>query len=890
VKEKDKELRELRKKCEELMEEVKALDRGILQLLGVIEVAEKKAETSVQDCEKLWQCVEELQKEVDDLDVLMRRSEKENVVNLITQAKWREKLHEVTERRSEFEDSLAVLEYLEDFSAPATSVRVKIDKLRDRSRVQRSRLSQYDALVRLYGDSLEDIVLAKLVKNTVSWRKAVTDTNVGHSIVQNTKLQLVKMMKLTPEETWDLQIKANLTDEQLDKVRKVLGQKREGLDGILCCSKTSGQVRRQEQKDLFEQLHRKKTSSGGTYFSVRQSMRLLIDLYGGGREAYGEEKMYRWKLSIDGRKISGQDQVMMGITPLDFGLAVQSCYNTFPIAIVCGKEDYTFLKSEWKELFAEVEGIQELGYVVEPVYVPTTAPAAPSCATATAPVVSSVLQCTTATATSTAPVASSCTTATATETVPVASSVLECTPATATGTETVTVTSSVLECTPTTATEPVTATPPQYLLELFSHVEPKPSGGLNFLCQFPFCERAVHDQCACNRKLCTVHLMIPCVHRTSTPLPSVTPPPPVLPTSPQLCSPSPPSPCPRTPPLTLSFPPRTTDTMVDCPLKQTTNKKRVLERRHKISFVLTTDLSSCWVIFNFAGSHSRGNCIYCDVDRAADRGVLTKKWATWSRVPALTTCFGVPATSYVFCTLHALLRVIEFLMQWVFEKVADGKKLNDLYRIMTTDLGVGFKLYTDKKDNVRVQSYNGGQCAKILANVEKIVGLVADDQGRIVHIWIEFRRIFEDIQSGIFHDNKGQEVTKDVWNARLLEWGKQYVFVHGASKVRIYVHIIIHHAGDVVEVYGALEKLSQQGFEAANALQAVFSHHHSDHHWGKPAKASSDLNACDQVIGRTWMLTNHEQLEPAKKRNKGVAALGKDLKQPIGCGWFLQHK
>jgi hypothetical protein len=56
---------------------------------------------------------------------------------------------------------------------------------------------------------------------------------------------------------------------------------------------------------------------------------------------------------------------MFGITPLDFGLSIQSCYATFPVAIVCGQEAYQFLKSEWASLFAEIREMKETGYLEE---------------------------------------------------------------------------------------------------------------------------------------------------------------------------------------------------------------------------------------------------------------------------------------------------------------------------------------------------------------------------------------------------------------------------------------------------------------------------------------------------------------------------------------------
>ena len=139
----------------------------------------------------------------------------------------------------------------------------------------------------------------------------------------NLSLQLLTILAplWNAEDTWDLQVKSGLTDEQLDKVRKIAGDKVVGLENIFACSKGAGEVRRKEQHSLFERLKRQKSPSGGTYFSIKESMRLLIELYG-DENSYEGDKIWRWKVSMDGRKIAGKDQVMMGITPMDFGLAV----------------------------------------------------------------------------------------------------------------------------------------------------------------------------------------------------------------------------------------------------------------------------------------------------------------------------------------------------------------------------------------------------------------------------------------------------------------------------------------------------------------------------------------------------------------------------------------
>jgi hypothetical protein len=335
--------------------------------------------------------------------------------------------------------------------------------------------------------------------------------------------------------------------------------------------------------------------------------------------------------------------------------------------------------------------------------------------------------------------------------------------------------------------------------------------------------------------------------------------------------------------------------------KRAAEDKDVEQKFHKLKFIIVTDLSTCWVVFNFAAFNKPGNCIYCDVGSPQERADMSKRWVTWSRTDNIQSVFGTYANSFVFCTLHCLLRVIGYFIDWVYNKVADTVQLIQLYEIMHAEVGVTFKVYTDQFDNIKVKSYNGGQCLKILRNIEKITALVdllplkknEKQRPKVTAVWTEFRRIFEDIQSGIFRSpSKKEVVSKADWKERLLVWGKQYVRLHGKKDLRIYVHIVIFHAADVIEKFGPLELLNQQGFEAANSLQGNLSYHHSDHHWNTPANVrfGSDLTAFDEVIARSWMLSTHELEESAKKRTKGAASMGVAPPDPSGCGYFLMNK
>lgn len=54
------------------------------------------------------------------------------------------------------------------------------------------------------------------------------------------------------------------------------------------------------------------------------------------------------------------------------------------------------------------------------------------------------------------------------------------------------------------------------------------------------------------------------------------------------------------------------------------------------------------------------------------------------------------------------------------------------------------------------------------------------------------------------------------WQERAKSWGMRFVQFFLKASARIYIHIFVYHGKDIYNLYGPLERLSQQGFEAAN--------------------------------------------------------------------------
>jgi hypothetical protein len=166
-------------------------------------------------------------------------------------------------------------------------------------------------------------------------------------------------------------------------------------------------------------------------------------------------------------------------------------------------------------------------------------------------------------------------------------------------------------------------------------------------------------------------------------------------------------------------------------------------------------------------------------------------------------------------------------MQFLYTKCADMEKEDELIQLCVK-IRVGFAVFDcAKRKGKRVKSYNGVQCVQILNNLERFADLIGSTNA--AKVWVEWRWRYNCLKKGILQNQKGETVTAADWTRSARQMGKNWIKVHGADTVRIYVHIMIYHGADLVLQWGPLQFWSQQGFENANCFHGRLASHHSDH-------------------------------------------------------------
>ena len=92
-------------------------------------------------------------------------------------------------------------------------------------------------------------------------------------------------------------------------------------------------------------------------------------------------------------------------------------------------------------------------------------------------------------------------------------------------------------------------------------------------------------------------------------------------------------------------------------------------------------------------------------------------------------------------------------------------------------------------------------------------------------LWVQLRDMHDLVAFGFSEKSKEEEETKaekakkdlyDHWDEIATEWLRDFSQFHFPKAVRVYVHILVSHGKDLLDLHGPLDRFCNQGFEAAN--------------------------------------------------------------------------
>ena len=143
-----------------------------------------------------------------------------------------------------------------------------------------------------------------------------------------------------------------------------------------------------------------------------------------------------------------------------------------------------------------------------------------------------------------------------------------------------------------------------------------------------------------------------------------------------------------------------------------------------------TDLSACWKLYDFAGFNQHQNCPFCDVEDTKQRSDLDLIWGTWDWKEAggkkekLKNLMGMSLKLYCVCSLHMMMRVVNYLVSWLYGVFGEGCQERKFKKFFER-IGVGWTAYEDLETGKRrFKSYGGAECKKILEHSRELDGML----------------------------------------------------------------------------------------------------------------------------------------------------------------------
>lgn len=201
---------------------------------------------------------------------------------------------------------------------------------------------------------LQEIVdLFSFSPRSVEYINSKMNPGPFHNLVKNiSKISPVKD-SITLEDCYRLQLWSGMSDEMWDIMKKSL----KFLErDILFCSKSIKNISKEEKDKIKKEIGVEElpNTKGGAFVNLKKTLIFLIILLADGKIP----NKSTWKLMLDGRpKGNSEFEVVVGITPMNFGKKVQSVSMVFPIAIYEGSEDRKQIQSTLAKLIEEINNL-----------------------------------------------------------------------------------------------------------------------------------------------------------------------------------------------------------------------------------------------------------------------------------------------------------------------------------------------------------------------------------------------------------------------------------------------------------------------------------------------------------------------------------------------------
>ena len=289
------------------------------------------------------------------------------------------------------------------------------------------------------------------------------------------------------------------------------------------------------------------------------------------------------------------------------------------------------------------------------------------------------------------------------------------------------------------------------------------------------------------------------------------------------------------------------------------NEIEVEDVTFKVSYYLGGDWKFLAIVTGIDSASSDHACIWCKCKKD-ERSDIHREWSLSDRDKGARTTeenvqlsqrsrarkeynvtnrplfSTIPLTHVVIDNLHLFLRtsdvlidllIVELRRQDAIENVKkfsnpDLTKYGHLQRYQTfvSSLGIpGFEFYVGRSSKeLKCRSLTGPEKLKVLRNINintLLPRLSTTLCQQIQHLWNELLSLNATISSPAA-DLSEECITQ--YKRRAREWGEKFVAVYQRKNVTPYIHAMINHVGEFMQIHGSIIPFTQQGLEKKNDI------------------------------------------------------------------------
>jgi CRISPR/Cas system-associated protein endoribonuclease Cas2 len=251
---------------------------------------------------------------------------------------------------------------------------------------------------------------------------------------------------------------------------------------------------------------------------------------------------------------------------------------------------------------------------------------------------------------------------------------------------------------------------------------------------------------------------------------------------------------------------------------------------------MSSDLKSYWLLaglrFKFALDEF---CPYCKCHKDQIEAMMRKTYRARKRTGKLGPLL-IDADLYCYCFLHAKMRLTETIIRHQFRiyysistnKENAKREFENVLKKLTGNsaLKIAVPKPNGSKDDERkfgdVSGFTGGMVDGVLRGSDELAVFAARDRKEDVkELWATWREVVRFIE-------KESKVTEAFRNS-LEKLGKSLLDTFEWKVLTAYAHIVVEHSAEMIEKWGNLALLSQQGLEAANKVHKTIAKRATNH-------------------------------------------------------------